>query len=308
MQLTKRLLSFFHRVFNKDPKPFLAFRLNCDGIGLTWSVSNARLTTTPVGGTAASLDLDLTQYTLAELVNFLAAQTGYTVPYSDTSQFSLLGARVLMDGSGNVNASNGDHLYAYTSVLWAYIEANAAELQAAETQIKNMLLQMSTTTAEDIWLDELGSYYAVPRIQGEVDSVYGPRIIASVLRPLGNNVAIEAALRVINEGLPATVEDYDQIVNGSYGLFDVDFEVSLDQLAVTAYSGLIMSIIDTIDRMRDAGTFLRRLAIITHVQSTYYLAAAVLLGETVEVVGDWELFADGTAIADGTYDANGLLI
>lgn len=306
MRLTKRLLSFLHRVFNKDPVPFLALRLNCDGSGLTWAVSNARLTTVPVGGTAAPLDLDLTLYTVAELTNFLAAQPGYSVPYADTTQLSLLGSRVLMDGTGDVNTSNGDHLYAYTSVLWAYMEANAAELAAAETQIENMLLQMSTTTAEDIWLDELGSYYAVPRLQSEVDTVYGPRIIASVLRPLGNNVAIEAALKVINEGLPATVEDYDQIVNGSYGLFDVDFEVSLEQLAVTAYSGLILSIIDTIDRMRDAGTFLRRLAIITRVKSTYYIGAAVLLGETVEVVGNWTLLADGAHVADGSQYAMGI--
>lgn len=284
MQLTKRLFGFLHRVFDKSPEQFLALRLRCDGSGLTWSISNAILSTTPVGGTAAPLVLDLRTYTVAQLAAYLAMQPGYQLAYVDGTPLVNLGAAVLMDGSGDVNTSNGDHLYGYTSMLWSYMEANAVELQAADTQIRNMLLQMSTTTAEDIWLDELGGYYAVPRQQGEADVAYGPRIIASVLRPLGNNVAIEAALRVLNVGLPATVEDYDQIVNNSYGLFDVEMEVSLDQLAVTAYATLLLSAIDTIDRMRDAGTFLRRLAIITSVLATTYVGVIVFSGETVTVL------------------------
>jgi hypothetical protein len=298
MKLTSRLLSYLHRIFDKDPAPFLALRLSCDGTGMTWSVRDARLTTTPVGGTAQPLDVDLTQYSVASLANYLAVQPGYSVLYSDDSAYSVLGAGVLIDASGDVNTSNGDHLYAYTSVLWSYMEANARELDAAGRQIENMLLQMSTNTAEDVWLDELGGYYDVPRQQDEPDSVYGPRIIATVLRPLGNNVAIESALRVINAGLPATVSDYDQIVNGSYGLFDVDFEVSLEQLAVTAYVALILSIIETIDRMRDAGTFLRRLAIITRVKATLYVGGAVMIGDT-SVVGLSDLLLDNPLLAEG---------
>ncbi len=286
MNLTKRLLSYLHRVFDKDPAPFLALRLNCDGSGMTWAVSNGRLTTTPVGGTAAPLSVDLTQYTVASLAGYLTAQTGYTVSYFDATQLSLLGAAVLMDGSGNVAQSNGDHLYGYTSVLWSYMEANAVELKAAEAQIGNMLLQMSTTTAEDIWLDELGGYYKVPRNQGELDAQYGPRIIAQVLRPLGNNVAIESALRVINNGLPVSVDDYDTIVNNSYGQFDVNMTVSLEFLAVAAYATLLLSITDTIDKMRDAGTFLRRIAILTGVHADYYAASGVISGETVSIYPD----------------------
>lgn len=287
MKLTQRLLSFLHRVFDKSPQQFLAMRIACYGSGLTWSVSDAVLTTTPVGGTAQPLVLDLRTFTVAGLAAHIAMQTGYSVPYVDGSQLVNLSATVLMEASGNVDASNGDHLYGYTSVLWSYMEANAVELQAAETQIGNMLLQMSTTTAEDMWLDELGSYYKVPRQQGEIDMVYGPRIIATVLRPLGNNVAIEAALRVINAGLPVTVSDYDTIVNGSYGLFDVDMEVSLEQLATTAYATMILSVIDSIDRMRDAGTFLRRLTVITSVKANYYCAAAVISGETVLLIPNY---------------------
>lgn len=283
MKLTQKLISYLHRVFDKDPHPFLALRIQCNGTGLTWSVSGARLTTAPVGGTAASLSIDLTQFTIATLSTFIAAQVGYSVVYSDVSNRSLLGAATLIDGAGNVAASNGDHLYAYTSVLWSYIDTNAVELEAAGTQIEQMLRQMSTATAEDVWLDELGGYYKVPRKQGEIDAIYGPRIIAEVIRPLANNVAIESALSVINQGLPVECSDYDVIVNGSYGLFDIDIDVGLGLLVTTTYTALALSVIDTIERMRDAGTFLRRLSIITRVQATLYVGSVVLSGETVAV-------------------------
>ncbi len=283
MKLTTRLLSYLHRVFDKSPAPFLALRIGCDGTGLTWTVSDAVLTTAPVGGTAAALTVDLTLYTVTSLAAYVAAQPGYVVENVDVSQMSSLGAAVLMDGSGNVAESNGDHLYGYTNVLWSYMEANAVELHAAEQQIGQMLLQMSTKTAADTWLDELGSYYKVPRNQGEIDSQYGPRIIAQVLRPLANNVAIENALKVINSGLPVSVVDYDVIVNGSYGQFDVDMTVTLDQLAATTYVLLVGSIVDTITKMRDAGTFLHRLRVITGVQATYYVGASYFYGGNVTV-------------------------
>lgn len=283
MKLTKRLLSYLHKVIGKDPAPFLALRINCDGTGLGWTISDTVLSTVPIGGTASPLSINLAQYSVASLANFIASQAGYVVAYRNESTLSLLGAAVLLDGSGDVTQSNGDHLYGYTNELWSYMEANARELQEAEAQIRNMLLQMSTTTAEDIWLDELGSYYKVPRNQGELDAQYGPRIISQVLRPLGNNVAIENALRVINQHLPVEVNDYDTIVNGSYGLFDVDMTVSLDFLAVTAYTTLLLSIIDTIGKMRDAGTFLRRIRILTGVQVNIYIGIAIFSGETVTI-------------------------
>lgn len=280
MRLTKKLFGFLHRVFEKDPDQFLALRLRCDGSSLAWTISDAKLTTAPIGGTAAPLVVDLRNYTVAGLAAYFGMQAGYSIAYVDSTPLVNLGAAVLLDGAGDMSASNGDHLYGYTSLLWSYMEANAVELQEAETQIGNMLLQLSTTTAEDTWLDELGSYYGVPRNQGEIDAVYGPRIIAQVLRPLGNNFAIAAALRSINAGLLANVTNYNTVVNGSYGLFDVDMTVTLEQLAVTAYVTLLLSAVDTINRMRDAGTFLRRLAIITSIHADYYGACISFSGET----------------------------
>lgn len=280
MKLTQKLLSFLHRVFDKDPAPFLALRLRYDGDGMMWSVSDARLTTVPSGGAGQPLDVDLTQYTLGELVNHLAAQPGYTVEYADHSALSTMGAGVLLDGSGDQNQSNGDHLYGYTSVLWSYMEANARELKAAADQIEQMLLQMSTTTASDVWLDELGSYYAVPRLQGEADASYSLRIITEVLRPRGNNVAIEAAisyytgqattvtdvversaLSPLHDGGAAHdgVEFYNSTSSPRYGLFDVEHGYDIVNGGdITSFQQIIR---DLIGRLRDAGTHLRSLSL-----------------------------------------------
>lgn len=281
MKITQRLVNYLHRVFDKSPDQFLALRIQCDGTGLTWAISDAMLTTTPVGGTAAPLSIDLSAYSVAALASHISAQAGYSVPYVDTSALSVLSSQVLMDGVGNVAQTNGDHLYGYTSVVWAFMDANAAELEAAGAQIGNMLQQMNTITASGSWLDLQGAYYGVPRHVGEQDAQYGPRIIATVIRPLGNNVAIESALRVLNGGLAASVVDYDVLVNNSYCLFDVNFSVTLEMLSVSTLLEWQASIGAVIESMRDAGTHVRQVNIQTPVEATDHLGATVISGQTV---------------------------
>jgi hypothetical protein len=279
MLLTPKLLSFINRVFDKDPRKFLALRLSYGG-GMTWNVQDAVLTTNVQGGIGAPLNVDLTQYTLADLVGYLAAQPGYSVPYADAGDNAQLSARILLDGSGDIAVSNGDHLYGYTNVLWAYLEAASSELARAKAQIAEMLQQMSTTTAGDVWLDELGGYYGIPRISGEADASYGPRIITEVLRPRENNVAMEAAIKAFS-GQNTTVTDVTEwssvapLYNGSevhdgsilhnaaasplYGLFDVVYGYDLENGgSLTEFAQLIR---DLIDRLRAAGTHLRALSL-----------------------------------------------
>lgn len=280
MKLTNKLLSFLHRVFDKDPAPFLALRLRYAGTGMTWRIAGARLTTVPVAGSGQAIAVDLTQYTLGELVNYLASQPGYTVEYADHSELSLLGAAVLLDGTGDQAKSNGDHLYGYTNVLWSYLEASSLELDAAAAQIDQMLLQMETQTASDVWLDELGGYYGVPRLQDEVDAPYSLRIIAEVLRPRGNNVAIEAAItaytgqvtKVIDVTLNTPlsplyngadthngVRFYNSTSSPLYGLFDVEY--GYDLINGGDISSFAVIVRGLIDRLRDAGTHLRALSL-----------------------------------------------
>lgn len=279
MRLTSRLLSFLNRVFDKDPRAFLALRLSYDG-KMTWTVADAVLTTQVAGGSGGPLSVDLTQYTLGGLVAFLVTRPGYSVPYWDSSLNSVLGARVLLDGSGDPSQSNGDHLYAYTNVLFSWLEPVARELQTASDQIAQALAQLNTRTASDMWLDEWGAYYGVPREAGERDASYGPRIIAEVLRPRGNNVAIEAAIKAYT-GQQTSVTDVIQwtpttpLFNGAYnfdgsktynahsspiyGLFDVDY--GYDLLDGTDFNSFANTVRALIERLRDAGTHLRSLTL-----------------------------------------------
>lgn len=279
MRLTSKLLDYLNRVFSKDPGRFLALRLSYDG-ALTWRVADATLTTSVTGGSGQALVVDLTALTVSQLVSYLAAQPGYSVVYMDATELSQLSARVLIDGAGDIAASNGDHLYGYTSVLWAYTEAAASELQAAGDQIEQMLLQMSTRTASDVWLDEIGGYYAVPRIAGEADASYGPRIIAEVLRPRSNNVALEMAIKEFT-GQDATVSDVVTYSHGTpafngvyshdgtihyntssapvYNLFDVVY--GYDLLNGGDFSAFDSTMRAVVERLRAAGTHLRSLSL-----------------------------------------------
>lgn len=279
MKFTQKLLKYLHKVFDKDPHEFLAIRLQYQG-GMTWQVSDGFLYTTVTGGPGQSLSIDLSRYTLAELVDYLSTQSGYSVLYSDMSILSTLKSLVLMDGSNDITLSNGDHLYGYTNVLWSYMDAQSNELEQAQAQIGQMLNQMSTTTASDEWLDLLGGYYGVPRISGELDSSYGPRIIAEVLRPRGNNVAIEMAIQTYT-GQLATVTDVTlygptaPLYNGAitrnsahtysatavpiYGLFDVQY--GYDLINGGDVAAFTQTVKDLVNRMRDAGTHMRSLSL-----------------------------------------------
>lgn len=279
MLLTKKLLSFIGRVFDKDPRKFLALRLGYDG-GMTWRVEDATLYTTVQGGSGQDLEVDLGQHTVTGLVNHLANQPGYAVQYIDGSELAQLSARVLLDGAGDISRSNGDHLYGYSNVLWAFLETTANELEQAKTAIAEMLRQLSTKTASDMWLDELGDQYGVLRMLGELDQQYGPRIIAEVLRPRENNIAMEAAIRIFT-GQQAKVTDvvewtialpahdssithngastYSSSASPLYGLFDVQY--GYDLLNGGDFTEFQQTVRELIDRLRAAGTHLRALAL-----------------------------------------------
>jgi hypothetical protein len=280
MQLTQTLLGYLNRVFNKDPAQVLAMQFTHQ-YPMTWQVQDGVLTTSVQNGlVSGNLTIDLTQYTFAQLVNYIAAQPGYITPYLAPSMANV-SAAALLDASGSVTPSEPPQpMYAYTSVLWAYLECSAAELELAAAQIQNLPLEMSTTTADTIWLDTLGSYYKVPRNPGEEDSAYGPRIIASVLRPMSNNVAIEMAISTFT-GQDTTVTDvvipgvagasynsvyehngaieYNAVYSPAYGLFDVEYGYDLlNGQDPTSFAQTISALINT---LRAAGTHLRSLTL-----------------------------------------------
>lgn len=307
-KLTQKLMLYLHRIFDKNPYPQLAFRVRSDGTGLTWSIANGVLTLTPTGGTATARTFSIANFSIGQLAQFIAALPGYSVPYQDTSAYALLSALALLDSSGDMNVSNGDHVYGYTTLLWAYIETNGSELAAARDQIPNALRQMNTIDAEDEWLDYHGSFYNVPRNQSELDPDYSPRMIANVLTPRGNNVAIAIAIEKVALNVP-TVRVIDSIDNtsiaitynglihfdgsefydaglgpsGAEGFFDVDF--SYDFTASVTQDTYFAQILQTVEAFRDAGTQLRAV-IFRNQGSTMTLVSDSFVGRVRVIVYD----------------------
>uniref|UniRef100_A0AAU6W288 Uncharacterized protein n=1 Tax=Pseudomonas phage Touem01 TaxID=3138548 RepID=A0AAU6W288_9VIRU len=280
MKLTQKLLALLHRVFDPDPERFLALRIAYAGRVMSWSVSDAVLTTRVTGVTGMDLRIDLTSYTLRQLVSFIAAQPGYSVPGAGSGELMSLSARVLIDATGRTDESNGDHLYGYTSLTWAYMDSVAVELRAAKAQIPEALKQMVITTAADSWIDELGEFYNVKRQPGENDSSYGPRIIAETVRPRSNNVAMEKAISYYT-GQTTKITDviiygdafplYDGAIRRNseyryqasarprYCLFDVQY--GYDLLSGSDPTEFSLRVQSIINRIRAAGTHLRALSL-----------------------------------------------
>jgi hypothetical protein len=181
---------------------------------------------------------DLSEYTLDELRIYLDAEAGISIPYFDAA-IADRSALILIDGSGNQAESNGDHFYVYTSLLWAVIGAYGTELRLIRSCIELIPDQMAVPTSRGEWLEYLGQWMGMSRITGEDDDTYSRRIIADILKPRCNNIAIQDALatkfgielsqiRVLDAPLAA----YDPVPPSGhtqhYCEFDIELEPPLD--------------------------------------------------------------------------------
>lgn len=327
MKLTNKLLGFLNRVFNKSPVDALVLRLSYDG-SMSWSVADGALTTTVTGGSGAALTVDLSAYTIASLATFLAAQPGYSVPYvTDDGDLLGLSARALIDGGADIATSNGDHILAYTSVLWAMMEPQAYELSIAKQAIADAPRELSVPTAQGEWLDELGSQYGILRLQGESDNDYATRMIASIGKPLGNNVAMETAINVVTGGLQAKVVDAPAqafttpYAGTSYGLFDVVYSIALDGAdTFDTYTARVRAVVEA---YRDAGTHMRSLIVSGDLYDAYDTntiadgALSIGIGidpvETVQLEGkrhNGQYRRDGSSLGnfDGLFNFDGAIL
>jgi hypothetical protein len=277
--LLPKLLSFLNRVFDKDPHQFLAFRVDYTGSALTWTVADATLTLASDDG-FVDLVVPLAGYTIATLAAFLAQQNSLTLGSLPNDGTQNLSALVLIEGTNSSDSLNGDDLYAYTSLLWAYQSAVAQELTLCGAAIAALPLEMSTTTADGGWLDFLGAFYNVPRLLAEPDATYGPRIIAEVIFPLTNGPAIAQAIqntvgqvcRVVDviEWGPAVPQynntiiynaayEHDASAEPIYNLFDVSVGYDIINGADPATFYNIVKA--QVERIRAAGTQMRNLVI-----------------------------------------------
>lgn len=273
MLLTQKLLRLLNSVFDKDARAFTAFRIRHESGRMRWRVEDHVLMGSVDGEDL--FEVDLAGYTIRTLLEHLATLPGITVVSRASSEQLGLSAGALMDQLGDEATSNGDQVHAFTSVLWAYLDAMAVELREARRQIDEALLQMSAKTAEAEWLDEWGGYFGFPRKDGEADAAYSKRIIEEVLRPRGNNKAIEIGLRDVF-GQDCKVIDLQRfgdvfpIYDGAlvhdgtyphnadaipyYGLFKI--VIGYDLLGGEDISGYINEVRSYVDTLRDAGTHL----------------------------------------------------
>lgn len=207
MTALQRLLKYPHAaVFDKSPEPELALRLR-NPHGLVWEVtgSTLRLITGQNLTWDGTLSFDgrydwgvtvrdysLLDKTVGELIEELRAD-GHEVLY-ENPEIVGRSAHVLIIGSGNQDESNGDHLTAYTSLLWSLYGAYAIEVERAEGQVQEALRQMVLTQAEGEWLDVWANLYGVPRVSDEGDPALQERIPEEAFRLRVNGLAIEQAV------------------------------------------------------------------------------------------------------------------
>lgn len=186
----QRLLKYPHAaVFDKAPGADLALRIRHPD-GAKWLVADEVMTVT-----AGALEriYPLAGRTFGSLAAALQ-DDGFEVPTLST-QWMTRSALAAVEGSGDQAASNGDHIYAFTSLLWAVLSGYAGETREAGLQVVQALRQMVLTDAEGEWLDLWGKLYNEPRRSGEVDADYAPRIPKEAFRIRVNALAIEQAIK-----------------------------------------------------------------------------------------------------------------
>lgn len=275
MRLLPSLLRRLYRAINPDPNAYVAMRLTHPDGG-QWSITDATLTVQALTNPRPPpVTIDLTRHTMQTLATALT-MAGWQVD-ALTAEHRARGAVALIDGDGQGPSSP---LRAHDSVLWALMDAYALELGRAAEAADMVPRQLSASTAEGYWLDELGRYYGIARLPLEPDTLYAPRLVEEVLRPKSNNVAMASIIQATT-GQPTTVRDvtvyrgavpaYDGsfVHDGSYfhdadsqavyGLFDVLTTFDLlgdgDILAFTA------AISEQVERLRAAGTYMRTISV-----------------------------------------------
>jgi len=120
-------------------------------------------------------------------------------------------ARALGDISSVYNPTTGLYTYTLTvpySFLYVIMAVFASSLITTQQAIIEALKQLYLHSAETNWLDEWGSYFGVIRNfnDDEADDDYRARIIAEVVKPKCNNVALELAIEQYT-GQTVTIAD-----------------------------------------------------------------------------------------------------
>lgn len=218
----QRLLKYPHAaVFNKDPISVVAFHLSHED-GAAWLVSDGVLRAT---GGAVDILYTLSEFTVGSLASALE-DDGFDVDFL-SADVSSLSALVLVEGAGDWGRSNGDRLFAFTSLLWVLLSSYAGEVTAAGLQVREALRQMVMHQASGEWLELWGSLYNVPRKAGEGDAAFTLRIKAEAFRVRVNARGIEQAI-LDDTGFDVRIEEPwreifildESMLSGPHKLYD----------------------------------------------------------------------------------------
>lgn len=279
MRLLQKLIGRLYTAISADPDAFVALRISHPDGG-SWTIAEGVLTL--LAGTIPApqpVTLDLKSHTLRSLAAAINA-TGWAVADLHPDQRDR-GAVCLAEEASSTAAKPAGTLLGHDNPIWALMDSYAVELGEAALVAADAGKQLAITTAEGIWLDEHGSYYGFPRLTGEPDAVYAPRLPQEVLQPKSNNVAMAKIISAAI-GQPCTVRDvtiygpdvplYDGAIDHDgtyfhdssalaiYGLFDVEVGFALEG-ADADIAGLVATITAQVERLRAAGTLLRQVLV-----------------------------------------------
>lgn len=229
-----------YRAISPDPRAEVAMTIR-HAAGGTWSVAAGVLTIQATGFAATALPLE--GHTITSLAAAVTA-AGWTTPQISAT-WQARNALALIEASGTAPAGSAVPLEATNSIAHALFGAYAAALRDAQTVAQDAPRQIDLATAEGIWLDQLGTLYGVPRKPAELDAAYATRVVAEVLRPRANNLAMAAIIteatgrpcRIVDVTLydnPVPIYDGAALHNGAflhnasakriYGAFDCNLD------------------------------------------------------------------------------------
>lgn len=218
-RVADNLLSRLHGVYAQQPEKTLALRIR-HAEGLTWEIDGHVLTVTATVGIAT---FDLREYTIGSLANALLVRW-YDVEYRNEA-IDHLSAIILMEGAGNQDLSNGDHLYAYTSLLWCLLGATGIPYGDARSAVTAALRQLILPQSRHEWADLFGAIFGIPRDVGESDAAYTQRIIWEVQRRRSNPFAISANIGYRTGYSVSVREPWQEIFALSESPLDDDFHL-----------------------------------------------------------------------------------
>lgn len=188
-RVSHRLAARLPAFFDTRPEAVLALRVQHPE-GAHWHLADETLTLS-AGAALAVIPLD--GHTLASLADAIEL-AGFSVAYSNPG-IAHLSALILLDGAGDQSASNGDHLYAFSTVLAALLHALGGEFGHAREAVTAALAQLILPQSTQEWADLFGRMFDVPRMSGEADGVYTQRILIEVRRARSNPVTIAENIR-----------------------------------------------------------------------------------------------------------------